>query len=437
MGSDREKAEKTLDKAFQLYDANQFKKAGKYFNRAGERYFELGNEDYRTVIKCYFNAAKAYNQEENYEEVLENLRLGGDTALYLNDFEEANRFFKNGIEYISYLRKQKDQNYYYVLFSTLSYLCSFVQDKKEKGLILLKKIKPKVEDEYFKESPLIHMVTDLTVGLRDTQVKYIEKIKKDFEEYEINQIEQYLAKFATLISEIRLSTKPKISIERKEYTTRDLINLELKLDANKLNKITEDQFYQYEPNVLLLNEIHITLSDNLAITEKPTLPAEVKAGEEISFNYVLKPHFQLDEPFIGPTRIECELDEVFQITLENEDKLKPIILSPPPSLDISVDNLKPPLIGKTFPYEILIENNSEGEALDLKITAEFPEELRVIRGTIEKQVYALKPHEELRWQISLQPQEAGDYTIKINSHFQDPDGNEIENTDEFPFSIKL
>jgi tetratricopeptide (TPR) repeat protein len=438
MGSDaRETAEQTLEKAFQLYEANQFKKAGKYFNRAGERYFELGEEDYRTVIKCYFNAAKAYNQDERFDEVLENLRMAGDTALYLHDFEEANKYFKNSLEYVSQLRKQKYQNHNYVLFATLSYLCSFMQDKREKGLIVLKKVKPNVEDEYFKESPLIHLVTDLTVGLRDQQIQYIEKIKEDFETYELNPIELKLVKFASFLSEIRLSLNPKLSIDKKEYTTRELIDFHFTLHLGILEKISNDKFYQYEPKKLLIKNIQIDLSDNLAITEKPEIPNEFKSGEKVKFEYVLKPHFQLDEPSIGPVNLYCELDNIFTLTITNEEQLKPLILSPPPSLEISVENLKPPLIGKTFPYEILIENNSEGEALDLTIEAEFPEELKVIRGTVKKQLYALKPNDSLNWEISLKPQEAGDFIVKIHSKFEDPDGNVIENIDEFPFSINL
>jgi hypothetical protein len=437
MGSDRETAEQTLEKAFQLYEANQFKKAGKYFNRAGERYFELEKEDYRTVIKCYFNAAKAYNQEERIDDVLENLRMAGDTALYLYDFEEANKYFKNSLEYVSQLRKQKYQNHYYVLFATLSYLCFFMQDNREKGLIVLKKVKPTVEDEYFKESPLIHLVTDLTVGLRDQQIQYIEKIKEDFDTYELKPIERKFVKFASFLSEVRISLKPKLSIDKNEYTTRELIEFHFTLDLEILNTIANDEFYQYEPKKLLINNIQIDLSDNLAITEKPEIPNEFNSGEKVKFEYILKPHFQLDEPYIGPVTLNCELDDIFELTITSEEQLKPLILSPPPSLDVSVENLKPPLIGKTFPYEILIENNSAGEALDLTIKAEFPDELKVIRGTVKKQLYALKPNESLNWEISLKPQEAGDFIVKIHSKFEDPDGNVIENVEEFPFSIKL
>ena len=102
-----------------------------------------------------------------------------------------------------------------------------------------------------------------------------------------------------------------------------------------------------------------------------------------------------------------------------------------------IKNLRPPLIGKTFPLEIVIENKGKGEALDVKIDVEFPEDLKVMRGTTNKQIFSLKTNEDLKWEISLKPIEAGDYIIKINLKFMDSDQNKIEETKDFPFSIKL
>ena len=100
-------------------------------------------------------------------------------------------------------------------------------------------------------------------------------------------------------------------------------------------------------------------------------------------------------------------------------------------------NLRPPLIGQTFPIEILIENKSEGEALDLNIEIEFPDNLKVMRGTLKKQIYSLRSNENIKWEINLKPLEAGDYSIKIKALFKDPDQNQIGETKDFPLSIKL
>jgi hypothetical protein len=117
--------------------------------------------------------------------------------------------------------------------------------------------------------------------------------------------------------------------------------------------------------------------------------------------------------------------------------INPTIVSPPPSLEISMKNLRPPLIDKSFPMEFLIENKSEGDALELYIEIEFPEQLKVMRGTTKKQIYSLASNETINWELSLKPTEAGDYIIKMEIKFKDPDQNLIEETKSFPFAIKM
>jgi len=75
--------------------------------------------------------------------------------------------------------------------------------------------------------------------------------------------------------------------------------------------------------------------------------------------------------------------------------------------------------------------------INLNFEVEFPEQIKVMRGTLKKQIYSLKPNENMKWEINLKPLEAGDYNIKIKTRFNDPDQNNIEDINEFPFSIKL
>ena len=87
--------------------------------------------------------------------------------------------------------------------------------------------------------------------------------------------------------------------------------------------------------------------------------------------------------------------------------------------------------------QILVENKSQGEAFDITIEVEFPDEIKLIRGTTKKQMYALRPNEDILWEVSLKPLEAGDHEILFTIHFKDPDQNEIEDIKRFPFSINL
>ena len=95
------------------------------------------------------------------------------------------------------------------------------------------------------------------------------------------------------------------------------------------------------------------------------------------------------------------------------------------------------LLEQTFPLEVLVENRSEAEALDVNLQLEFPEELKIMRGTTDKQIYSLRINETIKWELNLKPLEIGDYIIKMYMKFKDPDDNLIEEIKEFPFSIKM
>ena len=184
-------------------------------------------------------------------------------------------------------------------------------------------------------------------------------------------------------------------------------------------------------------KIGLTISDNFTSQKKPELPVIINSGQIIQLEFLIKPQFQMEGSLIGPIRLSSEIDGNLIFFYDIHDVLKPQLISPLPTLDISVKNLRPPLIGQTFPLEILIENKSEGEALDLILELYFPEEIKVMRGTLKKQIYSLKTNENMKWEISLKPLEAGDYIIKVEIKFKDPDQNVIEDTKDFPFSIKL
>ena len=134
MGKD---PQKQLNKANQLYNAMQYKRAAKLFNTTGNIYLKLGN--YETAKECFFNAAKSAINEDKYLSGLEFLRNAGNAALLNNNFSEANLFYKEAFNYIPSLRNSSDINNFFIVFSSLSYLCLFVEGKQEEGQSIKKK----------------------------------------------------------------------------------------------------------------------------------------------------------------------------------------------------------------------------------------------------------------------------------------------------------
>ena len=436
MGKDqRLVAENQFLRAEQLFKARQFKKAGNKYHVAGNSYLKLN--EFEKAKVCFINGAKSFISLKRFDTSIELLRQSGEACLHDSKFVEANQIYKEVINYIPKLKNISDKNSNFVIFSVLSYLCSFVKGSPDEGLDFIKRTKKRVDKEYFKEHSLIKLASELTIALRDDEPKYLDKIKNNVGRYKFRDAELKLLKNVLLLAKFKLLINITFKLDKEEYTTKEIINLSLGFDASNLLQIVlKDSFLHYELEEFNITKILVNLSDNLAISKKPKTPFQIEVGKPSHLEFTFKPHFQVDNPRIGPIFLTCELNNNL-IFIYETNSIEPHLISPPTTLTTSIKNLRPPLIGKTFPLEIVVENKGEGEALDVKIDVEFPEDLKVMRGTTNKQIFSLKTNEDLKWEISLKPIEAGDYTIKINIKFNDSDQNIIEETKDFPFSIKL
>jgi len=435
MGKDqRLVAENQFLRAELLFKARQFKKAGKKYHVAGNSYLNLN--EFEKAKVCFINGAKSFIILEKFDTSLELFRQSGEACLQDSKFIEANQIYKEIINLIPKLRNISDRNSNFVIFSVLSYLCSFVKGSPNAGLDFIKRTKKRVDKKYFKEHSLIKLVSELTIALRDENLKYLDKIKNNVERYQFRETELKLLKNALLITKFKLLINITFKLDKETYTTKEIINLNLGFDTSNLLQVLKDSFLHYELDVFNITKLSVNLSDNLSLSKKSKFPFRIEVGKQTHLEFAFKTHFQVDNPIIGPMFLTCELNNNLIFIYETQS-IKLHLISPPTTLNTSINNLRPPLIGQTFPLEIVVENKGKGEALDVKIDVEFPEDLKVMRGTINKQIFSLKTNEELKWEISLKPIEAGDYIIKINLKFMDTDQNLIEETKDFPFSIKL
>ncbi|MFX1278095.1 MAG: hypothetical protein ACFFA3_01675 [Promethearchaeota archaeon] len=423
--------EKQFMKAEKLFKAMQYKRAAKLYDKVGDFYINQNN--FELARNCYFDAAKCCMNEDKYLIGIDFLRKAGNASLSNNEVVDANQFFKETMNYIPNLRSVSDRNQNFILFSCLSYLCHFIKGEQEEGLKIVKKIKNSVDDTYFRENPLIHLITNLTMIIKEKDKKYVERIQKDFNNYKFREAEAFLAKKALTIAKMYAYLLITLSLKKNIFTTNETINLSLVVNTKPLLDIKRD----IEIKDLTISKIGITLSDNLTSQKNPELPISIQLGQTREINLLIKPHFQMEKPYIGPIMLTSDLDGDLFFSYEISQILKPKLISPPPTLEISMKSLRPPLIDQTFPLEILIENKSEGEALNLDIEVEFPEQIKVMRGTLKKQIYSLRSNENIKWEVNLKPIEAGNYKIKIFSKFNDPDQNLIEEKKEFPLDIKM
>jgi len=433
--SDREKAEDDFNKAEERYEALRFEKAGKYYSSAGEMYFEI--QDFKFAENSFLNSAKSYIEEELYEDVLEALRMAINASLKLEKHEYANEIAQKALGYVKKVESKKKRNQYFILFSALAYFCYFIKGEPKKGLQLVKKMQQGVEKNYFKKHQLIHLITNLTIALRDKNEVYIEKIKEEIKELKLNKSEMELMRKVLLLASIQTLITPEISLNQEKYTTNDLIEVNIKTERNSIGAIIEDFIKSPQIEKISLVKGSVGHSDNLTLKQKPDFPLDLSLKKGININYLLKPHFLKDETIIGPVTLTGSIKGIYQFYIENRDEYSVTLVSPPTHLDMTVDSLKPPLIDKTFPLEISIENNSESEARNLEINLTLPENLKLMRGTLEKQIYSLRPNETIEWQISAKPNKAEEAEINAELNYTDPDQNTIEEKKTFTISIKL
>jgi len=435
MGKDQGLAiENQILKAEKLYKAKQFKKAGKSYHTAGNLLLNLS--EYEKAKVCFMNSAKIFMELERYDTSIELLRQSGEACLWANKFIDANMIYKEALNLIPKLKSEGDRNSNYIVFSVFSYMCSYVKGTPNEGLEFLKRISKKVDKEFFKDHQLIKLVSEITLALRDNESKYVKKIKDIIGNYKLREAELKLLKFVLLITHIKLNITTTFKLDKETYTTNEILDLDLNFDAKSLEEIINDSFYQFKLNQFNITKILINLSDNLTTNNKPSVPLPIDISKETHLQFKIKPHFQVDKSSIGPMVLTCELNNDL-IFLYETRLIIPNLVSPPATLTASIRNLRPPLVDQTFPLEITIENQSQGEALDLKLNIEFPEQLKIMRGTTNKQIYSLRSNEDIKWEINLKPLEAGDYIIKIFIKFVDPDQNEIEEIKDFPISIKM
>ena len=435
MGKDpRTDAQNQLIKAENFFKARLFKKSGKAFYQAGNNFMKL--EDYDSAKNCYLHGAQTQIELEKYGDAISFSRLAGDCCLYAKNYIEAKKIYRDSLNIVPKEKNSSDKELHFILFPVLTFLCTSVESKYEEGLAFIKKFQKKVDGEFFKNAPLIQLVTDLTIALRNKENNLLVKIRGNVDNYKLTPIEKNLLKKALFVANSLLNLTSSINLDKNSYTTNDIINLKLSVKTDVISQISNDKFFEHELKSIKITQIHFKLSDNLSLNKKPKLPIDITIGSDIELDFVLKPHFQMDDPYIGPLSLTFELDDLLYFVYDT-GVIKPTLISPLPSLDLSLKNLRPPLIGQSFPLEVLIENKSEGEALGVNINIEFPEELKVMRGTINKQIYSLRKNEDMKWELSIKPTEAGDFTIVFHIKFNDPDQNLIELTQEFPYSIKM
>lgn len=430
-----ESANKKLNKAERFFEIENYNKAAKHFIKAGEDFFKVG--EYDAAEKIFSMASKSYEYSQEYENISNYYRKAANASLMIDEFNKAGQSFQLAGKYALKRERSKDRDFNALVCGSFSYFCYFLLGRQDQGLKYIKSIKVKVDMDSFRENIFTQLIKNITTAIIDKNIEFLEEIENNWEKYKLRSGELRLIKFVLLLAYTNISIKNQLNFQKNTFTTDEKIDCSLDIDTKPLLNLREDKGLNFEIKKLTFNNIRITVSDNLSIIRRPQLPIELNKGEKMNLKFKAVSNFPDPKSFFGPILITSRINELLTFYIKSKvQHLK--ISSPPTQIGVYFKNLRPPLINQTFPMEITVSNKSTGEALEIEIELEFPKELKVMRGTTKKQLYSIRPNEEIRWEIQVKPLEPGEFDINTTVKYNDSDNNIIgPKSKAYPIKIKL
>ncbi len=420
----RKKGEVLLAKAEHYMDNNDFKRSANNFLKAGDLYFEL--EEWKISEQCYRFTSKNFSRlggERNYHRAANVQIKAANCSLLLNDFSKARDYFDIAAK--SILKSEmKTKEEYATQNICFAFMCHFILGEQEEAINSIKRFRNLFESDIFTEHILMKLVHNLSNTVLNKNEQYIKKIIKNIQPEKYSIAESKLIQQAFLVTYATLKTEFLLNLDEKEFERDTLIELNSRLDTSKIREIEKHKRFPSKIESLSITNIEFNISENLTLKEKPSMPNKIEFDKKD--DHVLPFIFRTNYPgkaHIGPIKLTLEINKYFKYyAISDIKQLK--ITSPAAILGINLIPQKTPVINQSFPLQVVLSNNSDGDAMEIDILFEFPEEnIRMMRGTMDKKIYALSPNENIKWQILIKASDVGELPIKTTVSFKDGDGN--------------
>jgi tetratricopeptide (TPR) repeat protein len=427
----RQKARATLEKAEILLDKRQYKKSAQFFQKSGDMYGE-DLDEWKIAEQCFYYASKNYHRlggddDRNFHRASLVERKAGNMMIATKNFSKARDYFDIAAK--SILKSEaKDQHNMAITNIGWAFFCYYLQGRLDDGIAYVKRFRDQFYEEDFNDHILIQIVRKLSKALLNNKEQYVDDIIDAIEHKEkivddITRHEMLLLKETLIVALTTLMMSYSLEAKKSTYERDDLITLETKLDFHRLEEFLQYSFVPRQFKSLEVTKFSFTISDNIGTKEKPQVPVKL---DVVEFKTKLLPiTFRSNFPgegFIGPIELTLVIDGIYQFTLKSErHDLK--VVSPNAQLGVQLIPQKTPVMNQTFPLEVVVANNSEGDTMEIEVQFEFPDSLKMMRGTMSKKIYSLRPNEEFKWQIMVKANESGEIPISTHVQFIDGDGN--------------
>ncbi len=415
---EKEKGEKVIAKAEFLFGQQKYRNAADEFMKAGELFFKLS--EWQIAEKCFLFGAKSFIAIERYKEAADLLRLSANCSLMMDNLAKARDYYdsaaKNAIK-----SEDKNKEANTIINITFSYLAYFLQGLHDKAIQYIAKMKEYIDINDFNENPLVQLVKLLTSAILNGSESALHEAIELYPNFKFRAAENKLIRMALIIASIYVEMEISLELTRQELINNTDVQFMVHINIQEVFSNKQKDIQDYQIKNLKIKELTVSLSENLMQKEDIKLPLEFE--KKISIPLTLRTTFP-GKGFIGPVVFLFELENKYRF-YAHSDEVKINVKSLDAQLSINFEPQQTPIVNQTFPMNVELRNNSEGEAVDLIVKLEFPEELKMMRGTFEKKILSLGCRENISWEISVKSLQPGKIPIKTMIDYNDPDGKKM------------
>ena len=161
-----------------------------------------------------------------------------------------------------------------ILAASFGFLCQFITGQHEKGLGFIKRIKAYVDLKEFTEHKLIRLVKGLTLAIVNKDASALNLLKKEYQRSSYDPAESKLIREALIVATSYLLLDVKIKLEKTELINEETLNFTLDFNLKPLHQMRNDKILRYDFKKVTIQELNVTISDNIAITDRPDFPLD-------------------------------------------------------------------------------------------------------------------------------------------------------------------
>ena len=411
------KASVALSHAERYLDQEKYKKAIKNFIKAGDLYYKIN--EWRIAEKCYYLAAKHLKDIGYYSRSGDLAWKSANSALLMKDYEESKKYYLFALK--SYLDSDEDEVDKPADVLSFIFLCEIIQGKGHQGdsLKYIKRFKKDIDPHIFRNNELIQLVENVSNCIYKTSNKHLEEIFDNYSNLKYAEGEMQLINRLIILCMYSVYINMEISLEKKEYMRDKLIDLNIKLDISDFDKIENHKKHSHSFNHCEVTDLEIECDENLSIKTKPILPLDLDQFMDQDVSIEFRTNYPGDS-FIGPIKLWLQLDDGLSFHVKSRI-IRFKIVSPEADIDIKLIPKETAIVNQTFPLEVELKNSSRGDATQVKIEFEFPESMRLMRGTLNKSIYSLAANEIVNWILRVKTIEGGNLPIKAKIWYKNAD----------------